>query len=196
MGRTIVGYHVFGADSVLEIEPAHRGLPRRGTRFEFFRDGSVQFIQRFVDDLPHGYARQWTHDGRLIGSFRMIRGTGTDLWWHACSRGREHYLAEAFQSRHGWRYGFDWWLNEDGTLSIESHWKANKPHGVTRVWDECGHLADGYPEFFINGKKVDRATYEAAARRQKSLPKLRAIDDKPQRRFPPNIARVLRVTPK
>jgi hypothetical protein len=29
----------------------------------------------------HGVARQWSDDGTLIGTYKMKRGAGIDLWW-------------------------------------------------------------------------------------------------------------------
>ena len=79
-------------------------------------------------------------EGRLIGTYRMHRGTGLDLWYRQREDG-SIYLGEVHHLLEGRRHGFEWWINEDQeTVYIERHWREGQLHGIWREWNAAGRL--------------------------------------------------------
>jgi hypothetical protein len=144
----------------------------------------------FKNGVPHGIARQYDAKGRVIGSYRMINGTGLDVW-----RGDGGVVGEIWEYVDGHFDGYNWWLNDDQeSVWIERHFKKGYKHGITREWDieHPQRLAKGFPQFWLEGKKVSKKVYLAAANEDPSLPRYRKEDDKPERRFPPHVRRAIR----
>jgi len=145
-----------------------------------------------VNGLEHGTARQWAADGTLVGEYHMDHGTGLDLWWTEDSEGYWR-LSEARYVQRGARHGFEWWVNEDQvTLSSEGHYWGGQPHGILREWNAAGRLRRGFPQYWVQGVKVTKRRYQRAAERDATLPRWRAEDDAPGRRFPAEVEAALR----
>ena len=107
-------------------------------RYCWLGPGLLSSAEPYVDGLRHGTARQWDAKGRLIGTFRMLRGTGIDLWRQPLDDGRV-YLSEVLYLQNGQRHGFEWWLEEDQLgVFIERHWLAGQLHGIEREWNHEG----------------------------------------------------------
>lgn len=81
VGRAVVGYRLFDADGEVLLDAGvHRGR-RHGREYRLDVPGKLLSATAYKNGLEHGLARQWSDDGRLIGSYRMRNGTGVDLWW-------------------------------------------------------------------------------------------------------------------
>ena len=94
--------------------------------------------------------------------------------------------------RKGARHGFEWWLNADQrSISQERHWSDDQAHGIEREWDLNGQLRAGFPKFYVRGNRVTRRAYEREQQHDPSLPAYRTEQNRPQRQFPPVIARRL-----
>jgi hypothetical protein len=147
----------------------------------------------YARGFEHGVARQWGDDGRLLGTYRMNRGTGIDLWWDETWRKpRRRYLAEVHSLRRGLPHGFEWWLDEDQrSVSQERHWQDGELHGIERNWNRYRRLRRGFPKYFVAGRQVTRREYLRAAMTDSSLPQFREKDNRPRRDFPREIARHL-----
>ena len=107
-------------------------VKRHGREYRLDRPGKLLSATAYRNGLGHGVARQWSDDGRLIGTYRMKNGTGVDLWWQeGLRRSRRPYLAEVHFMLKGHRHGFEWWLNEDQrSVYQERHWSLDDAHGV------------------------------------------------------------------
>lgn len=192
-GRSIVGCRLFDSDGELQLDYGIRRGRRHGREYRLDCPGRLLSATAHRNGLEHGVARQWSADGRLIGTYRMKNGTGVDLWWQeGLTRARRPYLAEVHFMRKGHRHGFEWWLNEDQrSVYQERHWSLDDAHGVEREWNEKGTLCPGFPKFYVRGRRVTRKAYERERVDDPSLPPYRIEDNQPQRDFPPVIARRL-----
>ena len=186
VGRAVVGYRLFDSDGELELDAGvHRGR-RHGREYRLDVPGKLLSATTYKNGLEHGLARQWSDDGRLIGTYRMKNGTGVDLWWQETwQKPRRPYLSEVHFMRNGGRHGFEWWLNQDErSVYQERHWWDGQKHGIEREWDEKGKLRPGFPKFYVKGESVTRRSYQRACVQDPSLPSFRPRDDKPKRTFP------------
>lgn len=165
-----------------------------GTMLEWTERGVLSSAIPYRGGREHGIARQWSRDGRLLGRYRMNDGTGWDLWWEESEPDGAQYLAEARRFENGTREGYEWWINSDQkTVHCETSYRRNIEHGIRREWNADGALAKGFPRFLVEGKKVTRKVYEAAAKRDRGLPAYRASDDRPTRTFPADVKAALNV---
>ena len=102
-------------------------------------------------------------------------------------------LSEVRYLLKGERHGFEWWLNEDGTVFEESHHVHGQAHGIERQWNDRKRLRKGFPRYWVKGVRVDKRQYLRACEGDSTLPRVRAADQRPRRTFPKEIARALRV---
>jgi hypothetical protein len=191
----VVGYRLFDEAGELIYDCGLREGKPHGIAYRLDAPGTVLSAIPYKDGLEHGLAKQWSSDGqRLIGSYRMRNGTGSDLWWQETFTDPPRpYLAEVRFVLQGQLHGFEWWLNEDQrSLYEERHWHHGKLHGIERAWNRKGRLRRGFPRFFVAGERVSRRAYKSAQADDLSLPKLRPADDNNWRAFPPEVG--LRLT--
>jgi len=186
----IVGIRYFHGTGDVEVErPLKNGLTH-GTMYWSDTPGRISFAEPYSNGLPHGVARQWSDDGKLIGTYTMKRGTGIDLW--RCERsGRKgsYYLSEARYLKDGKWHGFEWWLKESRkSLWQERHFREDELHGNERRWNWNGRLDRGYPRYWVSGKRVAKRQYLRECARDPALPTFREKDNRPQRKFPPEVA--------
>ena len=189
--RRLVGRRGFFPSGEIEYERACRDGRLHGLQFEWYALGTLASVERWVDGVPHGTARQWARNGTLLGTYRMMRGSGTDLWWGERLDGTP-YLSEVLHWRQGAPYGFEWWINEDQqSVDIERHWSPLGQHGIERQWNASGRLRRGYPKYHVNGVRVTKCQYLAARAADPSLPPFLAEDNRAVRRFPRQVAKHL-----
>jgi antitoxin component YwqK of YwqJK toxin-antitoxin module len=168
------------------------GLPH-GMQYRWDIPGVLLSAEPYVDGLPHGTAMQWSDDGQLVGSYTMVRGTGIDLWWGGCD---ERALSEARYIESGQRHGFEWWIHPNQRqVTEELHCWHGQPHGIERQWNEQGRLRRGYPRYYVDGERVSKRRYLRACAARPELPPFREQDQRPERDFPPQVARHLRREP-
>ena len=174
----------------LELEiPLRNGL-RHGIEYTWFFGDWLSSAEPFHEGKPHGVAKQWSAAGKLIGTYKIVHGTGIDLWRNAVD-GRDegpYYLSEVWYLQEGSRHGFNWWINEDQkTVSVERHYRQGDPHGIEREWNLRGRLKRGFPKYFVRGEQVDKRRYLRAAEQDATLPRFQLKDNRPQRTFPAEI---------
>ena len=191
LGGRVVGYRLHDEAGELIYDCSLRNGKPHGMAYRLDTPGMVLSATPYKDGLEHGLARQWSSDGRLIGSYRMSNGTGIDLWWQETFTDPPRpYLAEVRFVAAGQLHGFEWWLNEDQiSVTEERHWRHGKLHGIERKWTVDGALRRGFPRVFVAGQRVTRRVYERARVKDPSLPPYRATEDRHRRTFPLEIAR-------
>jgi hypothetical protein len=185
----IVGVRYFEENGNLMSEtPVKNGLTH-GTQY-FFDQGRVDFSETYYQGLPHGTAKQWSQDGKLIGTYTMRHGTGLDLW--RCKRNWGNgsvFLSEARYYLEEHRHGFEWWINEDQkSVNHECHFWMDQKHGIERVWNGEGRLIRGCPKYWVKDKQVAKRVYIRECSRDASLPRFGAKDNLPRRKFPEDVA--------
>jgi antitoxin component YwqK of YwqJK toxin-antitoxin module len=186
----VVGYRQFDETGLLEFERPMKNGVTHGRLYDFV-NGSVTFVENYVDGLAHGTARQWSPDGELMGAYTMKHGSGLDLWRAKDNWGRGRvYLSEARYLSNGMWHGFEWWLNEDQrSVHSERHFQENLQHGIEREWNPRGRLRRGFPRYWIHGAKVARRRYILLSANDPTLPPYRESDNAPRRQFPAEIRR-------
>jgi hypothetical protein len=160
---------------------AERADKKHGLSVEWYDNGTVAFVERYVNGLPHGVARHFDGEGRLLLTTRYVRGTGVDLWCNLDNR----TLAEETRLAGGTLHGLKRNWNPDGrTVYREEAYCEGLEHGVFREWNSRGRLARGFPRCFVRGARVDKRTYARLATRDRTLPRYRERDDDPRRTLP------------
>jgi hypothetical protein len=189
--RKLVGVRLFFESGEPEIEYSVLNGKRHGMEYIWQGPHLLLSAQRFVHGLSHGIFKQCGHDGRLIGTYRMVRGTGIDLWRQQRDDGHV-YLAEILYWKNGHRQGFEWWINEDQrSVYIERHWDECELHGIEREWNYVGRLSRGYPKYHIRGEQVTKRKYLSATTSDPTLPRFKQQDNEPKRTFPSEIVKHL-----
>jgi antitoxin component YwqK of YwqJK toxin-antitoxin module len=188
-----VGIRYFHETGELALECPMKNGSMHGIEYRSDVPGKLLSAEPYSNGLPHGNARQWSHTGKLLGAYTMKHGTGVDLWWQEGFENRPSYLAEARYYKAGKRHGFEWWLNEDQkSVWEESHFRSDERHGIERHWNSQGRLCRGYPKYWVNDARVTKRQYLRACAKDASLPPFREADNRPQRKFPPEVAAHLR----
>jgi hypothetical protein len=184
----VVGVRYFHPTGELAEEyPLKNGLTH-GVVYHSTIPGKLHFAEPYHKGLPHGKARQWSDDGKLIGSYTMVQGTGIDLWRSERSNGGGVYLAEARYIKNGKWDGFEWWLTEDRKVMAEQHFSEGQRHGIERSWNADGRPRRGFPRYWVNDVQVTKPQYLRASAKDKTLPRFREKDNRPQRKFPPEVS--------
>jgi hypothetical protein len=106
---------LFHRNKVAAVEEFFRGQKLHGRRRTWHHNGQLATEEFYFDGLLHGVVRQWNEKGRLLGSFQMEHGTGTQKSWHDNGRLNQEFttIAGEFCGRNRL------WLR-DGTL-ISDH---------------------------------------------------------------------------
>lgn len=187
----------FGGDEFIPPElrlhyemPLRNGIPHG--RHYYLERGIVTFVEPYHNGRIHGTARQYDNDRSLMGTYRMVNGTGVDLWRNRHYDGSgEFFLAEVSPRRDGAPHGMGWWINDDQrTVYIEWNFCDGQLHGIHREWNGS-KLRRGYPKYFVHGKPMTKRQYIRACKGDQTLPPFREKDNKPQRTFPLAIAKHL-----
>jgi hypothetical protein len=188
----VVGVRWFDQDGSMGSETPLKNGVRHGTMYYFHgsdRTLRVNFAEPYRNGLAHGTARQWsTYDGASIGCYTMKRGTGIDLWRGEAYSGSSIHLQEARYLKDGNWHGFEWWLNEDQkTVHQENHFWENLQHGILRRWNADGRLMRGYPRYWVRNERVTKRQYMLACLQDHNLPSFCEADNRPRRKFPPEV---------
>ena len=167
----VVGIRFFHETGDLQDEYPLRNGVKHGIVYRSDVPGKLLSAEPYSDGLPHGVAKQWSDDGRLIGTYTMKHGTGLDLWWcGAHLENRSPYLSEARYLKGGERHGFEWWLKDQRSVWVERHFQEDRMHGIEREWNERGTLRRGYPRYWVNGRRVTKRQYLRECVKDASLP--------------------------
>jgi len=186
-----VGYRTYDTKGRLQTETSLNDGKKHGREFTWNDDGSLLLVEPYFKGLIHGTAKQYDRRGRVIGAYKMVYGTGYDVWRTQIADGPV-YVSEIHSSLNGSLHGFVWWLDEDQkSVHEEKHWYEGKLHGLEREWNFDGKLRRGFPKYWINDRAVSKRQYIAAARKDPTLPPFRVKDNSPKRKFPPEIRQLL-----
>ncbi len=186
----LVGYRCYDDKGRLQIETPLRDGKKHGREIYWNEDGTLDLIEPHFEGKMHGTAKQY-HNGRVTGTYKMVHGTGYDVWRDQIANG-PLYVSEIHSMRNGSMHGFEWWLNEDHrSVHEEKHWYEGKLHGVARFW-VGNKLRRSYPKYWMQDEAVTQRQYVRAAQKDPTLPPFRVKDNSPRRDFPLEIRRLLR----
>jgi len=191
LNRQVVGLRSYAEDGrILKETPLKNGR-KHGREYIWDETGALESVEPYRDGMLHGLAKQYNRNGKVIGTYRFVHGTGYDVWRYEREDGSVG-ISEIFSVRDGALHGYEWWPRDDQrSLWHERHWIQGLPHGIERRWNQKGRLKRGYPKYWTKGKAVNKRAYLKACEGDKSLPKFREKDNFPRRRFPADIETLL-----
>lgn len=175
------------------VETPIKNGAKHGMEYSWDNDSSLSLAEPYHKGLVHGTARQWDSTGALMGTYTLTHGTGYDLWRQPAEKGGS-FIHEIHPMKDGLPHGYEWWLNEDRSLSEEIHWNKGRKHGVERNWGIEGNLEPGFPKFLIENREVNKREYLGAQAKDNSLPEYLKQDDSNTRTFPEEIVKTMKST--
>jgi antitoxin component YwqK of YwqJK toxin-antitoxin module len=186
--RKIVGYRSLHESGEVEFDYSIQNGLRDGLEWRFDLPGVLVSLIPYRNGREHGTAKQYDDNGKLIGTYRMVHGTGIDLWRSTNFDDGSIILSEVHYLKEGTPHGFEWWINDDqSSVYEEKHWRNGCLHGIERQWNSNGKLRHGYPKYYVDDQKVTKRQYIRAAERDPTLPRWRKSENFPLRRFPAEI---------
>lgn len=60
---------------------------KHGREFIWDEDGHLESGEPYVNRQLHGLARQYNREGKVIGTYRFVHGTGYDIWRYEMENG-------------------------------------------------------------------------------------------------------------
>jgi antitoxin component YwqK of YwqJK toxin-antitoxin module len=183
----VVGQRSYDSDGNLMREAPLKNGKRHGREYIWDETGALESMEPFVDGKMHGLCKQYNRNGKIIGTYRFVHGTGLDIWRYEREDGSIG-ISEIFTMQDGSLHGYEWWLRDDQhSVWHERHWQQGKFHGIERMWNREGKLKRGYPKYWIRGQAVDKGAYLRAAVKDETLPAYQEKDNRPKRTFPDKI---------
>lgn len=193
----VAGYRNYDIDGNLWLETPIRNGRKHGTEYswDIGDNGPILSLSEpYENGLVHGTARQWAPDGTILGTYTLTHGTGYDVWRGYDDHGQV-YIAEIHAYKDGYPHGFEWWLNDDQTISSENHYKYKVGlHGIERRWNSDGSLETDYPKFYIDNEFVGKSAYLSRQTDDPDLPDYAEADDKNVRKFPDDVLASMKST--
>jgi len=166
----------------LEHEYGIRNEVKHGKEYCFHSDGQPYEVTPYRNGRIHGTGKQWAADGSVLITYTLNNGVGLDLW---CSNdndtlSEEHYWPEDNE------LGYDRdWNSDEKTIWSEYYFVNGKGyHGIKREWNQKGKLRRGFPQYYVNDKRVTKRQYLKACEKDVTLPPYRAEEDQPHRILP------------
>jgi hypothetical protein len=190
----VVGQHWYTPAGQLTTDTPLKNGQKHGREYQW-DEGMLVSMEPYVEGQHHGLAKQYGQGGKIIGTYRLVHGTGLDIWRQENDDGTIE-ISEIHTLRDGLPHGYEWWLNPDQrSVSWERHWFAGFFHGIERKWNAQGKLRRGFPKYWLKGlevsQTVSKRAYVKAAQQDKTLPPFREKDNRPRRTFPPEIQKLL-----
>ena len=81
MVNTTIQRHFYRTGLLREEIPLRNGR-KHGVARTWHKNGVLASEEPCRNGVPHGTYRQWDEAGRLLGKYRMVRGTGIQRAWH------------------------------------------------------------------------------------------------------------------
>lgn len=78
---TTIQRHFYRAGLLREELPLRNGR-RHGVHRTWHKNGLLASEDPYQNNVLHGSCRQWDEAGRLLGKYKMVRGTGVQRAWH------------------------------------------------------------------------------------------------------------------
>ncbi|MGA9452916.1 MAG: toxin-antitoxin system YwqK family antitoxin [Verrucomicrobiia bacterium] len=156
--KTTIQRYFYRTGLIREEIPLRNGQ-RHGVARTWHRNGQLASEEPYRNGLPHGVCRQWDEAGRLLGKYRILRGTGVQRSWH--DNGRLQMEVSTVRGEFCGRNRI--WLR-DGTLLSE------------RIYDHGRPVSSGAQSAAKrNGKAFARHRNESAKMSAESLAKRKHI---------------------
>ena len=76
----IVGQRAYDEDGSLRMETPLKNGKKRGREYIWDETGGLESVEPYVDGKMHGIAKQYNRQGKVIGTYRFVQGTGYDIF--------------------------------------------------------------------------------------------------------------------
>src|SRR6266487_2539972 len=76
----IAGERVYNQDGQLVIERPIKSGRTHGRMYFWNDDGTLGLVEPYLEGKVHGIARQYGRKGKIIGKYKLVHGTGFDVW--------------------------------------------------------------------------------------------------------------------
>lgn len=180
MGGEVVGRRVWDEEGWLDYECPVGNGERHGREYRFYPSGQPLDQDTYRGGRLHGVCRQWSEDGTVLVTSRMVNGCGLSLWCDNCTGA---FAEETYFPREGERGYKRMWNDDEKTVREEEVWGPGRG-SILRQWDARERLRRGFPQFFLGGEKVTKRQYLRACEDEPTLPPYRPEDDDPHRELP------------
>jgi len=177
-----VGFREWNEDGGLEFEYAIKNEAKHGREYQFYANGQVLEVTPYRNGILHGTGKQWSHDGWLLITYKLIKGVGLDLWCDSESGTLAEEMYWPGVGEPGYKRQ---WNDDEQTIWQEYFWVLGKGfHGVWREWNAKGGPRRGFPKFYVAGKVVTKREYLRKRKTDASLLPYSPAEDEPVRRLP------------
>jgi antitoxin component YwqK of YwqJK toxin-antitoxin module len=154
---------------------------KHGNEYRFHPNGKLLEKKTYCNGRPHGIGKQWAEDGRLLVTWKLVNGSGLDLWCDYEGRlAEEHYWPKPGERGYARQ-----WNSDERTVYAEYFYRAGIGyHGIWRKWNRLGRMMRGFPRFFVCDRKVTKNEYFKICKADSTLPPYLTSDDDPHRVLP------------
>ena len=167
-------------DGSIESIRTERDGRRHGFSLDVL-DGIIQFMT-LEDGVEHGVGLNFDRE-TFLSAYAMHHGSGVEHWYEPGPT-----LSGSCVMRDGMPHGaIRYWFDEECVYE-EEHAFFGARHGIRRLWDESLELADGFPEFYVEGRRVSHEVYENACQHDPLLMAYEPEGDDPERDAPPRLS--------
>jgi hypothetical protein len=154
---------VYYRNGVAALEEVYQAGILHGHRTTWHRNGRIASKETYRQGVLHGVCRQWNEQGKLLGSYRMINGTGIQHLWY-----EDGHIQNEFSTVNGtWTGRRRFWLR-DGTLASEAWLIENREVSRAAYLKAAADHADWprYAEKRIRPRTLSRKRFESLVLRQ------------------------------
>ena len=180
-----VGYREWNENGWLEFEYGMKNGKKHGREYCFhgFENGQPYEVTPYRNGRIHGTGKQWSDDGKVVISYKLINGTGLDLW---CGHTNDTLSEEHYYPKDGeLGYHREWHFDEKSIWQEYFFSPGAGYHGIWREWNDKGKLRRGFPQYHLNDSRGTKRQYMKACESDATLPPYRQNDDRPYRKLPP-----------
>ena len=178
-----VGNRSWSESGELEFEYGIKNGEKHGREYCFCENGQPYEMTPYRNGRIHGTGKQWSAEGKVVITYKLINGTGLDLWCgnEKYTLSEEHYCPRDDEA--GYRRE---WNDDEKTINTEYYFVNGKGyHGIWREWNKKGKLRRGFPQYYVNDGRVTKRQYLKACEKDGMLSRYRPEEDRPYRKLPP-----------
>lgn len=182
LGGEKVGFRQWSESGELEVEYGMRNGTKHGRWYRFYENGQPEEVIPYRNGRRHGTGKQWLPDGQLLITYKLVNGTGLDLW---CGHENDTLAEECYWPKEGELGYHREWNDDETSIWQEYHYYTEKGyHGIWREWNKQGILRRGFPKYYVDDNRVTKQQYLKASLIDRTLPPYRPEEDRAYRELP------------
>jgi hypothetical protein len=148
---------------ILHEQPLDAQGRHHGVEVERDNSGKAVWCAGWVHGSMHGPVIQFDEHGHPLMVTYFVRGRGTDIWMSG------GHVSEIREMEDAQPHGLVRWGNPTSP-SEEGYFFRGRRHGIFRKWESDGTLKKGYPQYYVEDKRISRLAYEKACEANPVLP--------------------------